>query len=43
MMPEKYHLSPSRPSTQREGANLRVDFAWGKNTSGVYFTAGEAF
>ena len=27
----------------REGANLRVDFAWGKNTSGVYFTAGEAF
>jgi len=27
----------------REGANLRVDFAWGKNTSGIYFTAGEAF
>ena len=27
----------------REGANLRLDFAQGKGTSGVYFTAGEAF
>ncbi len=27
----------------QEGENLRIDFAWGKGTSGVYFTAGEAF
>jgi len=27
----------------REGANLRVDWAFGRGTSGVYFTAGEAF
>ena len=27
----------------REGANLRVDWAFGQATSGVYFTAGEAF
>jgi outer membrane protein assembly factor BamA len=26
-----------------EGARLRLDFAYGKGTSGVYFTAGEAF
>lgn len=27
----------------KEGSNLRLDFAWGKGTSGFYFTAGEAF
>ena len=27
----------------REGANLRIDWAFGQGTSGVYFTAGEAF
>ncbi len=27
----------------KEGTNLRLDFAWGKGTSGFYFTAGEAF
>jgi len=27
----------------REGTNLRLDFAWGKRTSGIYFSAGEAF
>jgi hypothetical protein len=27
----------------REGAKLRLDFAYGKGTSGIYFTAGEAF
>ncbi len=27
----------------KEGTNLRFDFAWGKGTSGFYFTAGEAF
>jgi outer membrane protein assembly factor BamA len=27
----------------REGTNLRLDFAWGRGTSGFYFTAGEAF
>ncbi len=27
----------------REGTNLRLDFAWGKGTSGFYFTAGESF
>lgn len=27
----------------REGTNLRLDFAWGKGTSGFYFTGGEAF
>jgi outer membrane protein assembly factor BamA len=27
----------------KEGANLRLDFAWGKGTSGFYFTAREAF
>lgn len=27
----------------KEGTNLRLDFAWGKRTSGIYFTAGEAF
>lgn len=27
----------------KEGTNLRLDFAWGKKTSGFYFTAGEAF
>ena len=27
----------------REGANLRVDWAFGQGTSGLYFTAGEAF
>jgi outer membrane protein assembly factor BamA len=27
----------------REGAKLRLDFGYGKETSGVYFTAGEAF
>jgi outer membrane protein assembly factor BamA len=27
----------------REGANIRLDFGYGKGTSGVYFTAGEAF
>ncbi len=27
----------------KEGTNLRLDFAWGKRSSGFYFTAGEAF
>jgi outer membrane protein assembly factor BamA len=27
----------------KEGANLRADFAFGPGTSGIYFTAGEAF
>jgi len=27
----------------KEGTNLRLDFAWGKGTSGFYFTAREAF
>jgi len=27
----------------KEGTNLRLDFAWGKMSSGFYFTAGEAF
>lgn len=27
----------------QEGTNLRLDFAWGKGTSGFYFSAGEAF
>jgi outer membrane protein assembly factor BamA len=27
----------------REGTNLRLDFAWGKKTSGIYFSANEAF
>ena len=27
----------------REGENLRIDFGYGKGTSGLYFTAGEAF
>jgi len=27
----------------KEGTNLRLDFAYGKGTSGFYFTAGEAF
>ncbi len=27
----------------REGTNLRLDFAWGRGTSGFYFTAGESF
>jgi len=27
----------------KEGTNLRLDFAYGKGTSGIYFTAGEAF
>jgi outer membrane protein assembly factor BamA len=27
----------------REGANIRLDFGYGKGTSGIYFTAGEAF
>jgi len=27
----------------REGTNLRLDLAWGKKTSGIYFSAGEAF
>jgi outer membrane protein assembly factor BamA len=27
----------------REGSNLRLDFGYGQGTSGVYFTAGEAF
>jgi outer membrane translocation and assembly module TamA len=26
-----------------EGATLRLDFGYGKGTSGMYFTAGEAF
>jgi outer membrane protein assembly factor BamA len=26
-----------------EGANIRLDFGYGKGTSGMYFTAGEAF
>jgi len=27
----------------KEGTNLRLDFAWGKGTSGFYFTARESF
>jgi len=27
----------------KEGTNLRLDFAWGKRTSGFYFTARESF
>jgi outer membrane protein assembly factor BamA len=27
----------------REGAKLRLDFGYGKGTSGIYFTAGQAF
>ncbi len=33
----RYKLSP------QEGANVRVDFAFGKGSTGLYFTAGEAF
>ncbi len=33
----RFKLSP------REGANIRMDIAFGKGSSGVYFTAGEAF
>jgi len=33
----RYKVAP------REGTNLRLDFAWGKGTSGFYFTAGESF
>jgi hypothetical protein len=32
-----------RFKVSREGANLRLDFGYGKGTSGVYFTGGEAF
>lgn len=28
---------------RKEGINLRFDFGYGKNSSGFYFTAGEAF
>jgi outer membrane protein assembly factor BamA len=33
----RFKLSP------REGANARMDFAFGKGSTGLYFTAGEAF
>lgn len=33
----RFKLSP------KEGANVRVDFAFGKGSTGLYFTAGEAF
>ncbi|MBN2199056.1 MAG: BamA/TamA family outer membrane protein [Candidatus Aminicenantes bacterium] len=33
----RFKIAPS------EGTNIRLDFAWGKGTSGFYFTAGEAF
>jgi hypothetical protein len=28
---------------KREGTNLRLDMAWGKESFGLYFTAQEAF
>lgn len=33
----RFKISP------KEGANIRLDFGYGKNSSGIYFTAGEAF
>jgi len=33
----RFKIAPS------EGTNIRLDFAWGKGTSGFYFTASEAF
>jgi len=33
----RFNLNPGDP------ANIRLDFAMGKNTSGLYLTLGEAF
>jgi outer membrane protein assembly factor BamA len=50
--PSKFNLETFKPSlgfglrfkiVRKEGTNVRLDFAWGKGTSGFYLTAKEAF